>query len=482
MTRLEELLLKWRHGLLSGDELRELNSLLGNSGARAGLVREFQFDALIRGVLRQQVAVAAARAAAKSFKSAEVIAPAFTRNESWRGRVTGWFHSGGIRYALPLGAAAVLTLLVAWFWVRSTAHLLVLRADGGSAMVLRDGRSFTNLPAGFTLHPGDEVVLANTGTVRLADRAGTMSVKLDGPGRLKLDESGEPDVLLLASGSLSINADTAIPLIIRSAGGEVSARNAEFTLHADDQQARLEVESGHAEWRRYDDGRLLSVAGGQFAVLGSGLDFLAKSLLPEPWLTQTVGEVASRAHARFDGSTVRLVNSDNTRRGPQRSPRSNSSGKGQRKAKGRDSGGDGFHFVYRRLEGDGEIRARVVADARGSEVEAGLAIRRDLTADAPMAFVGNRSGRSLELRRSLRRVTPRGLEEKRGGSYWVRLVRDGKTVTAYRSDDGQLWKETGSGKMDLGPTAFVGFAATSAQDASPHPAVVFDNVIFIAAR
>ena len=145
-------------------------------------------------------------------------------------------------------------------------------------------------------------------------------------------------------------------------------------------------------------------------------------------------------------------------------------------------GGDGFHFVYRRLEGDGEIRARVVADARGSEVEAGLAIRRDLTADAPMAFVGNRSGRSLELRRSLRRVTPRSLEEKRGGSYWVRLVRDGKTVTAYRSDDGQLWKETGSGKMDLGPTAFVGFAATSAQDASPHPAVVFDNVIFIAAR
>ena len=58
----------------------------------------------------------------------------------------------------------------------------------------------------------------------------------------------------------------------------------------------------------------------------------------------------------------------------------------------------------------------------------------------------------------------------------------GETVTAYRSDDGRQWKATGSEKMNLGPTAFVGFAATSAQDATHLPAVVFDNVIFIAAR
>ena len=54
-------------------------------------------------------------------------------------------------------------------------------------------------------------------------------------------------------------------------------------------------------------------------------------------------------------------------------------------AKGRGEGkrqgdGNGFHFVYRALRGDGEIRARVVPEPGAASIEAGLVVRRDLTA------------------------------------------------------------------------------------------------------
>jgi regulation of enolase protein 1 (concanavalin A-like superfamily) len=67
---------------------------------------------------------------------------------------------------------------------------------------------------------------------------------------------------------------------------------------------------------------------------------------------------------------------------------------------------------------------------------------------------------------------------RRGPPYWVRLVRQGEKVIAYKSDDGQQWAETGSETLDLGETAFVGLVTTSLSGARG-AAAVFDSVTVI---
>jgi hypothetical protein len=60
-------------------------------------------------------------------------------------------------------------------------------------------------------------------------------------------------------------------------------------------------------------------------------------------------------------------------------------------------------------------------------------------------------------------------------------VRQGNTVTAYRSGDGRQWAETGSEKVDLAETAYVGLAAAPLAD-KPGGSIAFDNITVIAAR
>jgi hypothetical protein len=55
------------------------------------------------------------------------------------------------------------------------------------------------------------------------------------------------------------------------------------------------------------------------------------------------------------------------------------------------------------------------------------------------------------------------------------------TVTAYRSPHGRQWAETGSEKVDLAETAYVGLAAGPLAD-KPGGSITFDNITVIAAR
>lgn len=121
----------------------------------------------------------------------------------------------------------------------------------------------------------------------------------------------------------------------------------------------------------------------------------------------------------------------------------------------------------RALRGDGEIRARVVPDPGAAKIEAGLVVRRDLTDNAPMAFVGGAPDETTAIRR--------------GAPYWVRLVRQGNTVTAYRSADGRQWATIGSETVELAGTAYVGPAAAPLAD-KPGGSIAFDNITVIAAR
>jgi hypothetical protein len=65
--------------------------------------------------------------------------------------------------------------------------------------------------------------------------------------------------------------------------------------------------------------------------------------------------------------------------------------------------------------------------------------------------------------------------------YWVRLVRAGNVVTAYRSADGADWTQVGDPvTLDLGAGALVGLAAAGRNDTVVN-ASTFDNVAVVPA-
>lgn len=125
---------------------------------------------------------------------------------------------------------------------------------------------------------------------------------------------------------------------------------------------------------------------------------------------------------------------------------------------------DQFHFVYRPMSGDLDVRARVDSiTAAHHWSKAGVMIRGGLTAGAPHAYSLVSSARGTGFQR---RTTTNGLTAHTDGPMvtaprWVRLVRAGTEVTAYTSADGSNWTETGRETVALGSTVYVGLAVTS---------------------
>ena len=133
--------------------------------------------------------------------------------------------------------------------------------------------------------------------------------------------------------------------------------------------------------------------------------------------------------------------------------------------------GDGFHFTYRALEGDGSLTVRVDAlDAAHEWSKAGVMIREDLTPGARNAFVllTDFNGALFQ-----RREVPGGTTSDvlSDGTYmrafdasapwWLRIERQGDTLVGSHSPDGESWTELGSFSLALPDTAFIGMAVTS---------------------
>jgi hypothetical protein len=474
------MLLKWQDGSLSRGEQRELNALLAQPEARAQLVREFQFDSLAREVSREEQAEVAATTAAKEFESAGLREPVFERNPSWRETLSALFRRPLLRLALPL----VLVALAGWFVLRPDPAALSLSAESHAVTVERGGRNLSNHAGSFALRAGDRITVAEGGVAVLGNRSQTLSATLAGPASMTLQSVDEGAQLRLHGGKFSVNAH-AMPGARIEAGTTVAVMDhGALTLHAQSDGTRLEVESGNVRWQRLDDGRELTVSEGYFALAGADQPFIAEPLIPQPWLAQDVGETTAPTFVRFEGDTVRVASGTRGPPGPPGSWRRSGGGKGRGEGKRRGDG-DGFHFVYRALRGDGEIRARVVPEPGAAGIEAGLVVRRDLTDNAPMAFVGDAPEEAPAIRRGFRGGRHRALAaaegERRGAPYWVRLVRQGNTVTAYRSADGRQWAETGSETVELARIAYVGLAAAPLAD-KPGGSIAFDNITVIAAR
>lgn len=145
---------------------------------------------------------------------------------------------------------------------------------------------------------------------------------------------------------------------------------------------------------------------------------------------------------------------------------------------------DTGNFVWQTLSGNGGITARVsiTANATNSSL-AGVMIRDSLAPNSKHVFVGVDGGGGWHL---IRRSTPGGAPVHTTGpsgsmtNLWLRLKREGSTITAYKSRDGRKWQRIGRIKrkvLSLGATCYVGFSVNSETQAPCTAAFSGLNVI-----
>ena len=143
-------------------------------------------------------------------------------------------------------------------------------------------------------------------------------------------------------------------------------------------------------------------------------------------------------------------------------------------------GYDGFHFLYKKMSGDGQIIARVASlQNAGSNAKAGVMIREKLFSSAKHAAMLLTGDGNAVFRR---RLSVEGDSNATSTSvssvsppYWVKLVRSGSTFTAYKSSDGVNWVSVGSDTISMDSTVYVGLAVSSQNTASSCTAT-FDNL------
>jgi glucose/arabinose dehydrogenase len=125
---------------------------------------------------------------------------------------------------------------------------------------------------------------------------------------------------------------------------------------------------------------------------------------------------------------------------------------------------DHFRFVYRSIDGDVDIRARVTGMTNThSWAKAGVMIRRsaDLRSIHAMTIITPGNIASFQ-----RRLTSGGTSVATNTSaaapHWVRLTRIGNTLTSYISEDGVNWTVVGSPiTLTLGTRVLAGLVVTS---------------------
>ncbi|HPC94424.1 MAG TPA: hypothetical protein PLU87_05745 [Sedimentisphaerales bacterium] len=143
----------------------------------------------------------------------------------------------------------------------------------------------------------------------------------------------------------------------------------------------------------------------------------------------------------------------------------------------REIGGtrDHFRFAYKPLRGDGSIVARIDSiDQADPNAMAGVMIRWDLEQKSQNValFVTAGNGISFQYRREEGGPTERTLQAGPVPPYWVKLAREGETITAQCSPDGTSWNPVtddpaGSSVEISSAKAFAGLAvATPAWDAA----------------
>jgi hypothetical protein len=188
----------------------------------------------------------------------------------------------------------------------------------------------------------------------------------------------------------------------------------------------------------------LSSAFSWLLVAGAQADSTA-SALPGPWAHRDIGDVAVKGDARLEGEVYTIS--------------------GTLDIWGK---ADGFHFVSRPLDGDGQIVARVTAvENTNNHAKAGVMIRDSLAPGAVHATMVATAvdGTQFLVRKEAENVTTAARTGRDKGVFpcWVKLVRAGQTFTAYESTDGKDWVKAGTDTIPMGRQVFVGLVVSSHQ-------------------
>jgi hypothetical protein len=138
---------------------------------------------------------------------------------------------------------------------------------------------------------------------------------------------------------------------------------------------------------------------------------------------------------------------------------------------------DQLQFAYQMLTGDGEITAKLsdLTTSGNTPPAAGLMIRRSLADNSRECAILFQPGvGDVFLNRGFESESSLNTPSAAASAGYLRLVRDGEFVRAYRSDDGAVWQFIDQKEMDLSATILIG-VALSAQSTGRANAT-FDNV------
>ncbi|MBN2474802.1 MAG: tandem-95 repeat protein [Pirellulales bacterium] len=185
------------------------------------------------------------------------------------------------------------------------------------------------------------------------------------------------------------------------------------------------------------------------------------SVLPVPWAGQDLGTPGGSGCVRLDGDTFTLIASGSDIWGRQ----------------------DACHFVYRPLEGDGQIVGRVASlEDTDRFAKAGLMMRETLDANASnvLVRVTHDNGAGIQWRPASAGQTYSSSHSDADAPQWFRLSRNGQTFTAEQSEDGGVWTLVEAVDINMASSIYVGLALTSHDNTELNTAT-FDAVTVQAA-
>ena len=126
---------------------------------------------------------------------------------------------------------------------------------------------------------------------------------------------------------------------------------------------------------------------------------------------------------------------------------------------------DGCYFAWQKLQGNGTIVGRVLSVELSGHSKGGLAIRESLDAGSRHATMVDTptDGCQFLVRAETDDVTTvqRTDLNKAKMPYWLKLERQGETITGYESPDGKAWSQTGTTTLKLPESIFIGLVASS---------------------
>jgi len=192
-----------------------------------------------------------------------------------------------------------------------------------------------------------------------------------------------------------------------------------------------------------------AVASGTYTITGVGL-FTN---------TQDIGSVGLTGSASYAGSTYTVAGA----------------------GAGITGTADAFRIVYKQITGDFTITARVASfTSSRSNARAGVMVRQNTNANSIEAsslfYPGSNKRVYFHRRTSAGGSTSTSNGSASAAPYWVRLVRTGNTLKAYRSANGTSWTQVGSNTtVTMTNPVLIGLAVTSGSTTATTTAT-FDNV------